>query len=116
MSREDDILVGGHWLPPMHVKVIGLMSAGATNKQVEDVLCRGKGTIHNYCNFLYSVLHVESSVNALASWGLLNGFDHKCYLNGNDVLDDDERQRLYVQMPCLKTDKRRVKVIITNSK
>jgi hypothetical protein len=116
MSHKPDITINGNDLTFLDAKIIGLYAASVPAPLMLEILCIAQGTLHNHTSDLYTFLRIPHCTHAIGIWGVLNGYDLRCYLNGADVLNANERERLYQHMPHLKHDKRQIKVIIITLK
>lgn len=88
------IMIDGTRITDLDAKIIGLLIRGLSNPQIFAVLFIKPPTIYNHCTSLYGLLGIEHCTNALTYRGQKNGYDLNCHVNGNDVLDEDERRRL----------------------
>lgn len=101
MSHKLGITIQGTGISDQDAKILALYLTGLGNKEIYTVTFISVKNIHNKVSFMYQMFRTPKIPTALTGLATLDGFDHYCYVNGVDVLDEHERQRLEALRPHL---------------
>ena len=107
------ITIDGTGVTDDDAKIIGLSIMGLEYSEIADVTFINLRCIHNKVSLLYGILCTRKTIAALIVLGKLYGFDHYCYVNGKDILDAAERQRLHKINPRLLRENKHLDIVIT---
>jgi hypothetical protein len=107
------ITIDGTRITDDDAKIIGLSIMGISYKSIAKVTFINEHCIRNKVSALYGLLDTrEKHYRSYAAWRAKQVRTIYCHVNGNDILNADERRRLTALKPRILREVKRLRLIL----